>query len=154
MDSFRLLVFEASWAPRQDMPELPSGLVLERIEADIRQDLSLSFRIIDAPTLILLREGLECWRQLGRRPASELRHALLTLITSEPMNPVWLTWNDSLIPKMAKVMDREKRFADLPILADALEEAGCTNVNILNHCRQPGEHVRGCWVVDLILGKS
>jgi hypothetical protein len=39
-------------------------------------------------------------------------------------------------------------------LIDALEEAGCTNADILNHCRQPGEHVRGCWVVDLILGKA
>jgi hypothetical protein len=39
-------------------------------------------------------------------------------------------------------------------LSDAREEAGCTNADILNHCRQPGEHVRGCWVVDLLLGKS
>ncbi len=41
-----------------------------------------------------------------------------------------------------------------PILADALEEAGCTDAAILDHCRGPGPHVRGCWVVDLILGKS
>jgi hypothetical protein len=42
----------------------------------------------------------------------------------------------------------------LPILADALEEAGCTDADILNHCRHPGEHMRGCWVIDLILGKT
>jgi hypothetical protein len=42
----------------------------------------------------------------------------------------------------------------MPILADALEEAGCDNVDILAHCRGGGEHVRGCWVVDLLLGKS
>jgi len=48
----------------------------------------------------------------------------------------------------------DKTFDQMPILADALEEAGCTSPNILNHCRQPGEHVRGCWVVDLILGKQ
>ncbi len=42
----------------------------------------------------------------------------------------------------------------LAILADALEEAGCDSDDILNHLRQPGEHVRGCWVVDLLLGKS
>jgi hypothetical protein len=40
------------------------------------------------------------------------------------------------------------------VLADALERVGCTNPDILNHCRQPREHVRGCWVVDLILGKE
>jgi hypothetical protein len=42
--------------------------------------------------------------------------------------------------------------ARLTILADALEEAGCDNADMLSHCRQPGEHVRGCWVVDLLLG--
>jgi hypothetical protein len=41
----------------------------------------------------------------------------------------------------------------MPILADALEEAGCTDAVILNHCRQPGEHFLGCWIVDSILGK-
>jgi hypothetical protein len=42
----------------------------------------------------------------------------------------------------------------LPILADALEDAGCDNGDILSHCRSPGPHVRGCWAVDLILGKQ
>jgi hypothetical protein len=40
------------------------------------------------------------------------------------------------------------------ILADALQDAGCDNDRILDHCRGPGPHVRGCWVVDLVLGKS
>ena len=42
----------------------------------------------------------------------------------------------------------------LAILADALEDAGCTNADVLDHCRGAGPHVRGCWVVDLLLGKS
>ena len=41
----------------------------------------------------------------------------------------------------------------MPILADALQEAGCENEDVLNHCRGPGSHVRGCWVVDLVLEK-
>jgi hypothetical protein len=44
--------------------------------------------------------------------------------------------------------------ASLAVLADALEDEGCTNSDMLNHCRQPGEHVRGCWVLDLLLGKE
>jgi hypothetical protein len=48
----------------------------------------------------------------------------------------------------------ERAFERLPILADALEDAGCTDAAILVHCRGPGPHVRGCWVVDLILGKQ
>jgi hypothetical protein len=39
-------------------------------------------------------------------------------------------------------------------LADALEEAGCDNEELLSHCREPGEHVRGCWALDLLLGKE
>jgi hypothetical protein len=42
----------------------------------------------------------------------------------------------------------------LTILADALEDAGCTDADILNHCRKPGEHYRGCWLVDVLLGKE
>jgi hypothetical protein len=48
----------------------------------------------------------------------------------------------------------DRAFDRLPILADALEEAGCTDTEVLAHCRGPGPHVRGCWVVDLILGKE
>jgi len=44
--------------------------------------------------------------------------------------------------------------ARLAVLADALEEAGCDNADILAHCRGPGPHVRGCWVVDLLSGKE
>jgi hypothetical protein len=47
-----------------------------------------------------------------------------------------------------------RAFDRLPLLSDALEEAGCTDRAILDHCRQPGEHVLGCWVVDLVLGKG
>jgi hypothetical protein len=42
----------------------------------------------------------------------------------------------------------------MPILGDALEEAGCTDADILAHLRSPGPHVRGCWILDLILGKQ
>jgi hypothetical protein len=68
--------------------------------------------------------------------------------------PSWLAWHDGTVPKIAQAIYDERRFTDLPILADALEEAGCTNADILGHCRSEGPHVRGCWVVDLILGKQ
>ena len=68
-----------------------------------------------------------------------------------PINPTWL--NPNAIEE-AQAIYQEKAFDRLPILADALEEAGCGNIDILNHCRQPGVHVRGCWVIDLLLGKE
>jgi hypothetical protein len=63
-------------------------------------------------------------------------------------------WNEGTVVKLAQSIYDERAFDRLPILADALEDAGCTNADILNHCRQPGEHVRGCWVIDLLLGKT
>jgi hypothetical protein len=64
------------------------------------------------------------------------------------------SWNDSAIPKLAGAVYDQRAFDRLPILADALEDVGCTDRAILDHCRGPGPHVRGCWVVDRILGKS
>jgi hypothetical protein len=66
----------------------------------------------------------------------------------------WRGWNNGIVRRLAEVIYKERNFDLIPILADALEEAGCTDADILNHCRRPGEHVRGCWVVDLLLGKS
>jgi hypothetical protein len=69
-------------------------------------------------------------------------------------DPAWLTWSDCTVVKVAQAVYDEEVFDRLPILADALEEAGCTNADILSHCRSEGPHVRGCWVIDLILGKQ
>ena len=60
----------------------------------------------------------------------------------------------SKVITVAQAIYAERRFADMPILADALEEAGCTSADILDHCRSGGEHVRGCWVMDLVLNKQ
>jgi hypothetical protein len=76
------------------------------------------------------------------------------LFRSVERDPHWLSWNDATIPKLAQAIYEERAFDRMPILADALEEAGCTNQDILTHCRSGDEHVRGCWVVDLVLGKS
>jgi hypothetical protein len=65
-----------------------------------------------------------------------------------------LIWNGGTVPKLAQGIYEDRAFDRLPILADALEEAGCTNADILDHCRGLGPHVRGCWVVDLLLGKE
>src|SRR5262249_51261794 len=66
-----------------------------------------------------------------------------------PLNPAWLAWSDGTVVRLAQGIYEERAYDRLPILADALEEAGCTDPDMLGHCRQPGEHVRGCWPVDL-----
>ena len=70
------------------------------------------------------------------------------------IDPAWLTWHGGLLVSMSQQMYASRDFRDMPVLADALEEAGCQDQDILAHCRSGGEHVRGCWVVDLILGSS
>src|SRR5262249_15629562 len=67
------------------------------------------------------------------------------------VNPSWLT---SDVRTLAEGIYQERAFDRMPILADALQDAGCDNDDILNHCRSDAPHVRGCWVVDLVLGKS
>jgi hypothetical protein len=69
-------------------------------------------------------------------------------------DPLWLTGNEGTVVNLAQGIYEEGAFQRLPVLADALEDAGCHNADILAHCRQPREHVRGCWVVDLLLGKG
>jgi hypothetical protein len=70
------------------------------------------------------------------------------------VQPDWLAWNDGIIRKLAQGIYEESAFDRMPVLADALEEAGCTDRSILDHCRGLGPHIRGCFVIDAILGKS
>lgn len=63
-------------------------------------------------------------------------------------------WQTSAVANLAQAIYTDRAFDRMPILADALEEAGCTDKEILVHCRSGQEHVRGCWVVDLLLGKE
>lgn len=118
-----------------------------------------------APSMSLHRA---CWLTFNSANAtleaaavipSPLRCLLLRDMFGNPFRPtiinlVWLTWHDGLLVSMAQKMYNDRDFLDMPILADALEEAGCTDADILSHCRGPGPHVRGCWAVDLRLGLS
>lgn len=127
------------------------------------------------------RSLLSCWQCDGR--------GILRVYRGEPSQGHeekrcpeclgrWLTWRDGLVVQMPQQIHDGRDFAAMPILADALEEAGCQNEAILRHCRgqEPcpshetvrvcdlcqdrgwmplrGPHVRGCWVLDLILGKE
>jgi hypothetical protein len=69
-------------------------------------------------------------------------------------DPSWLAWNESTVRKIAQAIYEERAFEQLPVLADALEDAGCDDADLLAHCRGDGPHVRGCWVIDLLLGKG
>jgi hypothetical protein len=107
-----------------------------------------------------LRAARAAWAAAQKATTQEQTYQcnLLLDIFGNPFRPItldlaWLTWHDGLLVSMAQQMYDSRDFSDMPILADGLEEAGCSNQDILAHCRSGGEHVRGCWVVDLLLGK-
>jgi hypothetical protein len=79
------------------------------------------------------------------------RYTLTETPAVSPLNPSWLT---GTVVALARGMDESGEFSAMPILADTLQDAGCDNEDILNHCRCGCLHVRGCWVIDLVLGRT
>ncbi|MBA4192542.1 MAG: hypothetical protein C0467_31630 [Planctomycetaceae bacterium] len=88
----------------------------------------------------------------------DIRQAvILRDIFGNPFRPVTIdpSWLTSDVVALATGMYESRDFSAMSILADALQDAGCDNDDVLNHCRDEKQvHVRGCWVVDLVLGKS
>jgi hypothetical protein len=93
----------------------------------------------------------------GRDPATarELHAAFFHDVFGNPFRPVALDRSllTSTVVALARWMYESRDFSPMPILADALQEAGCEDQDVLNHCRGGGPHIRGCWVVDQVLGK-
>lgn len=85
-----------------------------------------------------------------------VRQAQLLHDIFNPFRPVTLdpTWRTNSVVNLTQAIYDDRAFERLPLLADALEDAGCHHEDILAHCRGPGPHVRGCWVVDLLTGRA
>jgi hypothetical protein len=94
--------------------------------------------------------------QLAGVPPGDQAPPLIREIFGNPFRPITVnpSWLTSDVVVLATGIYQDLAFDRMPILADALQDAGCDNGDILNHCRQPGEHVRGCWVVDLLTGRK
>jgi hypothetical protein len=103
--------------------------------------------------------AVRCLKHNVRATERAAQAALLRDIFGDPFRPVDIdagcrVWNGSTVVRLAQAIYDERAFDRLPILADALEDAGCTAPEVFSHCRGGGEHARGCWVIDLLLGKS
>ncbi len=84
---------------------------------------------------------------------------VLREIMGDPSRPVALdravlAWNDGTVARLAEAIHTRASYEDMPLLHDALLDAGCDDDNILTHCRTAEGHVKGCWVLDLLLGKA
>jgi hypothetical protein len=131
---------------------------LQDVDTDVDEQGRASSAALACITHLLTAEGAaECACRLSRKePESEKAALLQDIFGPLPFRPITLNpaWLTSTVLALAKGIYAEKAFDRMPILADALQDAGCDNEDILSHCRKPGEHARGCWIVDLLLGKS
>jgi hypothetical protein len=93
---------------------------------------------------------------VAHKQAKKLYCKLFRAIFGNPFRPVTFApeWRSEAAVGIAAKMYDARDFGNMPILADALQDAGCEHADILSHCRGDGPHVRGCWVVDLVLGKT
>ena len=106
--------------------------------------------------------GRRLWEHLLEHLSAQAewpRGWLVREIVGNPFHPVtvstaWLVWDGGTVPRLAQAIYADRAFDRLPVRADALEDAGCTDTRLLAHCRSGGQHVRGCWAVDLLLGKT
>jgi hypothetical protein len=89
--------------------------------------------------------------ELKRKHIALIHHIFGNPFRSVMLNPAWDT---QIVKQLATTIYGERAFERLPFLADALEDAGCDNQDILSHLRQPDVHTRGCWCLDLLLGKE
>ena len=89
-----------------------------------------------------------------RYAVHRLRKAVEAEVAPNPSVTFSPEWRTSTAVALAQRMYDSREFSAMPILADALQDAGCDSADVLEHCRGPGPHVRGCWVVDLVLGKE
>jgi hypothetical protein len=103
--------------------------------------------VFGSPMRKVRRVGAKLYHRVKTWPAERQPRDLLFVRD-------WLGWQDGLAVKMAQEIEEERAWEQMPILGDVLEEAGCAEERILGHLRGPGPHVRGCWVLGLILGKE
>ncbi len=89
--------------------------------------------------------------RVRKRQLIILRDLVEGEILEVPIDPMWLLSEDGVVKRLAASVYVQRSWDAMPILADALEDVGCTDERILTHCREQGEHFRGCWVLDHLL---
>jgi hypothetical protein len=152
--------------------DAPSGTVLafyaarEAVDASARSSAcNASHMAVNAVAIAAVRASgfdIAQWavRQANARIAEKREQAnVLRDVIGNPFHPqvvdrAWLEWNNQTVARLAAHVYEERAFEQMPILGDALEEAGCDNAMMLAHCREKREHVSGCWLVDLLLAKE
>jgi hypothetical protein len=157
---------EILWLTGDENPAFPTDSILDRLRAVRRALDSLwpdEMRVFLATFLNI--SVTHAGRLRANRPddpgatyAAEAAATagLLAEVVGDPFRPVRIEpgWRTADVIGLARAAYEDRAFDRLPILADALTDAGCDDESILTHCRSAGPHVRGCWVVDLLSGRE
>jgi hypothetical protein len=100
--------------------------------------------------------GFVAEEQEVKQEESQHQAGLLRDIFGNPFHHITIdpSWQTPTVKALTQTIYTDRAFDQMPSLAEALEKAGCDNPEILGHCRGPGPHVRGCWALDLVLGKE
>lgn len=131
------------------------GEALERLRLQSRTGPERGLRYLEDGRLKKVQTLLGRIYRLSEPSAEEFAELFAQLDSPAAPNQRFApVWRSPSAEGLARVICNEHRFDLLPILADALEEAGCDNHAILAHCREQRKHIRGCWVVDLVLGRK
>lgn len=166
----KLILFErhADEPEQPDVGDIEFGSAIEASQVAAPEVVSGAFDAVrsslwnywDVLTAAEVEEtGVEALASPAWLKAIETQVYLVHELVNNPFRPrkplpmAVLSWNENTVVRLAQRIYTDRAFDRLPILADALEDAGCDNADILAHCRGSGVHVRGCWVVDLLLGK-
>jgi hypothetical protein len=158
-ESTTYAAWRAAYDPRLRMTNAPEHLTV--LEALHGVSAAAAFAV-DPPEQIPV-ESFSPGAMVERAAQAELMRDLFgsPFRTPPDIDPNWLAWDGGTVRRLAESAYLERPLpsgaldpARLGVLADALEDAGCANGDILSHLRGPGPHVRGCWALDLILGKS
>jgi hypothetical protein len=96
----------------------------------------------------------ERWTAEGTAHAEVVREIFGNPFRPLRIDPAWRAWNDGTVVRIARAIYDERAFDRMPVLADALEDAGCDDPAVLSHCRGPGPHYRGCFLLDALLEKE
>ncbi len=149
----------AAWLAAREVSDTSQGAVWQRTAARAAQATAAGLaeeasRYSGVAAALASSQPAVVSRQGRERHAGMLRCVIGNPFRRVAPDPAWVAWNDGTVRKMAQAVYDERAFDRLPLLADALEDAGCTDAAVLSHCRGPGEYACGCWVVDLVLGKS
>jgi hypothetical protein len=136
------------WVTQEEDPRLLEGDNLSRIE-----------RIFPVATETARYASRAASLETGNsnHPEQKAQAALLRDIFGPPFIcplSIDVTWQTGTVVALSQAIYDDRAFDRIPVLGDALEEAGCTNQHILDHCRVLGPHVRGCWLIDSLLGKE